>query len=206
MTVRSSLLFCLLAASALSAAREPQPDSRLKNASRNPDRNGWTFVHLEGAPAEIGFQHGYLLAPEIQDFQKVISLELEHDNHRKWSFFRNAAKTVLWPHVEQEYREELQGIASGLSARGVKLDIWDVVALNASLEWPYYVKQYNLQHGAKQKTAAPGDRCSAFVATGSYTKDGKPVIAHNNWTAYLDGERWTVVFDIVPAKGSRFIM
>ena len=26
---------------------------------------------------------------------------------------------------------------------------------------------------------APGN-CSAFVATGSYTKDGKPVIAHNN--------------------------
>jgi len=32
-------------------------------------------VHLEGSPAEIGFQHGYLLTPEIEDNFKVISTE-----------------------------------------------------------------------------------------------------------------------------------
>ncbi len=30
-------------------------------------QGGWTYVHLEGTPAEIGYQHGYLLAPEIAD-------------------------------------------------------------------------------------------------------------------------------------------
>ncbi len=50
------------------------------------------------------------------------------------------------------------------------------------------------------------EHCSAFVATGSYTKDGKIVIAHNNWTSYLDGQRWTIIFDLVPAKGSRMLM
>jgi hypothetical protein len=198
---------CLLLLGLLFGGRDPQGDPRLKTAFRDADKNGWTFVHLAGSPAEIGFQHGYLLAPEIQEFQKVIALELEHDNQRKWGFFRNAAKTILWPHIEQEYREELQGITTGLNAKGVKMDVWDVVALNAGLEWSYYVKQYNGKHGAKgKKGPAAGDHCSAFVATGSYTKDGKPVIAHNNWTAYLDGERWTMVFDITPAKGSRFIM
>jgi hypothetical protein len=44
------------------------------------------------------------------------------------------------------------------------------------------------------------------VAVGSYTKDGRVVIAHNNWTSYLDGARWTMVFDIVPAKGYHFII
>ncbi len=44
------------------------------------------------------------------------------------------------------------------------------------------------------------------MATGSYTKDGRPVIAHNNWTGYLDGERWTIIFDIVPQQGHRFLM
>jgi len=29
--------------------------------------NGWTYVHLEGSPSDIGFQHGYLLAAEIAD-------------------------------------------------------------------------------------------------------------------------------------------
>jgi hypothetical protein len=34
----------------------------------------------------------------------------------------------------------------------------------------------------------------------------KIVIAHNNWSSYAEGERWTVVFDIVPASGQHFIM
>jgi hypothetical protein len=32
------------------------------------------------------------------------------------------------------------------------------------------------------------------------------VIAHNNWTGYLDGARWTMVFDVKPAGGYRFVM
>ena len=50
------------------------------------------------------------------------------------------------------------------------------------------------------------EHCSAFVATGSYTKDGKVVIAHNNWSTYLEGERWTIIFDIAPANGYRMLM
>jgi hypothetical protein len=50
------------------------------------------------------------------------------------------------------------------------------------------------------------EHCSAFAATGAYTKDGRVVIGHNNWTSYSTGERWNIVFDIVPAKGNRFIM
>jgi len=41
------------------------------------------------------------------------------------------------------------------------------------------------------------------VATGKYTKDGKVVIAHNNWTGYMDGSRWTMAFDIKPTDGYR---
>ena len=66
-------------------------------------------MHLEGTPAEVGFQHGYLLAPEIRDCSKCTQLELTHDNKKDWSFFRDAAQEMLWPHIEQEYREELQG-------------------------------------------------------------------------------------------------
>ena len=70
------------------------------------------------------------------------------------------------------------------------------------LEWSYFVQETK----KKKKPAVTGDHCSAFVATGSYTKDGKVIIAHNNWTGYLDGERWTIAYDITPAKGNRFIM
>jgi hypothetical protein len=32
------------------------------------------------------------------------------------------------------------------------------------------------------------------------------VIAHNNWTSYLDGERWRIIFDIAPKNGYRMLM
>ncbi len=196
----------ILAAS-VAASRAPKADERLKAAMRRPAVNGWTYVHLEGTPAEIGYQHGYLLATEIQDMQKVFALELTHDNGKDWNFFRDASKNVLWPHVEQEYREEMQGIADGLNAQGVKLDLWDVVTMNASQEWSYYVGEYDKAHKiASLSTVIAPEHCSAFVAVGSYTKDGRVVIAHNNWTNYLDGSRWTIAFDVAPTHGHHFLM
>ena len=182
-------------------------DNRLQGAFRKPAVSGWTFVHVQGTPSQIGYQHGYLLSAEILDLEKALRLELTHDNGKEWNFFRDAAKNSLWPHISPEYRAELQGIADGLNARGVELDLWDVVAMNAAEEWSYYVGEWNKQHQiASLSTVVAPDHCSAFVATGSYTKDGKIVIAHNNWTGYLDGARWTIVLDVVPAKGYRFIM
>ncbi len=178
------------------------PDTaKLKKSFRKPQHNGWIFVHLEGSPAEIGYQHGYLLAPEIADAHKAVKLSLTHDS-KDWNFFRDAAQNVLWPHIEAEYRDELDGIVAGLAAKGIALDRWDIVATNAWLELdPYYVKWSDSR--SKRPT---GDHCSAFVATGSYTRDGKPVIAHNNWTDYMTGSRWNIIFDIAPEHGYRFIM
>ena len=197
----------LLVSFSLPALSQNSVDPRLQHAFRQPARNGWTFVHLEGRPSDIGFQHGYLLAPEIQDMLKVTELEETHDNAKDWAFFRDAARTMMWPRIDPEYREELQGIVDGANAKGVKLDLWDLVAMNGAEEWEYYVKQYDKEHGIQPAASlvAP-EHCSAFVATGSYTSDGKIVIAHNNWTGYLDGQRWTIIFDILPVKGSRMLM
>jgi hypothetical protein len=190
-----------------SMAANPRADARMKGAYRRTVVNGWTKVHLEGTPEEIGYQHGVLLAAEIADLQKVFALEQQHEDGKDWNFFREQSKSVLWPHVEQEYREEMQGIANGLKAQGVKLDLWDVVAMNAAEEWSYFVEEYDKEHKmASLPTVTAPDHCSAFVATGSYTKDGRVVIAHNNWTNYLDGARWTMAFDIAPAKGYRILM
>jgi hypothetical protein len=184
-----------------------KPQEELSGAYRLPAKNGWTFVHLQGSPHEIGFQNGYLLAPEIEDALNVTMLEETHLNKKDWKFFRDAAKSMMWPKIETEYREELQGISDGATAHGVRIDLWDVVALNAAQEWDYYVKEYDKEHGIKTTASrSVPEHCSAFVATGSYTKDGKIVIAHNNWTEYLDGARWTIIYDIVPANGKRMLM
>jgi len=191
----------------LSSSQSSEGTTLLSGSSRKPPLNGWTVVRLSGTPKQIGYQHGYLLAPEIADLQKVFLLELTHDNGKDWNFFREAAKNVWWPHIEQEYRDEMQGIVDGINARGVKLDVWDIVVINGAMEWSYYVGQYDKDHKiASLPTVTAPDHCSAFVATGSYTKDGKIVVAHNNWTGYMDGSRWTIAFDIKPANGYRFVM
>ena len=176
-------------------------DRRLSGSWRGAEVNGWIPVRLQGSPGQIGFQHGYLLAPEITDALKVVQLMLPRDTKRDWTFLRKAAETILWPRVEEEYRAELRGIAEGLAARGVEVDVTDVVVLNAFLELPYYT---DLLVSSKSSTAP--ERCSAFVATGSWTRGGQAVIAHNNWSGYLEGSRWNIIFDIRPEKGYRIVM
>ncbi len=210
-TVFCSLSLAFLSVGAGAAPANPahiaQSDARLKKSFRKPSQNGWVYVHLEGSPADIGFQHGYLLAPEIEDTYKVIELGLTHDSKKDWAFFRKTAENVLWPHVEPQYQEELRGIVAGVAAKGVKLDLWDIVALNAWLELsPYYTNWYDKHQGAAAALLPAPEHCSAFVATGSYTKDGKPVIAHNNWTEYKEGSRWNIIFDIAPSSGHHIIM
>jgi hypothetical protein len=213
MLLRRTVLAVIFVASLLlnglcaAPARVNQSDPRLTKAFRKPELNGWIFVHLEGTPADIGFQHGYLLAPEIEDAHKVIALGLTHESRKPYSFFRTAAEKVLWPRVEPQYREELKGIVEGLKARGVALDLWDVVVMNGSTELaPYYTGWYDKQHKLSAAQAPVPEHCSAFVAVGSYTRDGKVVIAHNNWTEYKDGSRWNIIFDIAPSEGYRILM
>jgi len=183
-------------------------DPRLEGAYRF-ERGGWTYVHLQGSPEQIGFQHGYLLAPQIEDFYHVLKVEAEHSTHRDWEFYREAGRKVLWPHIDAEYRAELRGIAEGVKARGIDLDLWDIVAMNGDIELTEYYVPWLDKHtsaaNASHDPKAPGN-CSAFIATGSYTKDGRIVIAHNNWSSYAEGERWVIVFDIQPTHGYRILM
>lgn len=201
------LAFFVRSLDAGSARQDHPTDPRLQKAYRF-EQGGWTYVHLEGSPFDIGFQHGYLLASEIQDAFQAIQLQDTHNTKRDWEFFRKAAREMLWPQIDAEYQQELQGIVEGLKAHGVELNVYDVVALNAFEEVPwYYVPWLNRREKSEKspKLVAPGN-CSSFIATGSVTKDHGIVIAHNNWTSYLAGSRWVIMFDIVPAHGNRILM
>src|SRR5260370_17616551 len=183
-------------------------DPRLKPAWRF-EEGGWIYVHLEGDPGAMGYQHGYLLGPEIEDGFAAVSAGMTRSTERDWGFFRKAAKEMLWPKIDAEYQQELEGIVEGLRARtGSKLDVYDIVAFNAFEELPdYYVPWLDKQ---QKKANAPNlkspGNCSAFVATGSWTKDGQIVVAHNNWTSYKNGERWRIVFDIAPKNRYRILI
>ena len=181
-------------------------NTRIGNASRE-DKNGWIYLHLEGSPSDIGYQHGYLAANEIDSALQMMSYYLSNETKRDWSFYKNSAQRFFWNKLDKEYKDEIKGIAEGLQAKGKLYDSLDITALNAWIElaW-YYVPQLdNKVLAGSGANKAPGN-CSAFIATGSYTKDGKIVIGHNNWVDYIVGERWNIIADIVPERGNHILM
>ncbi len=77
-----------------------KPDEARLKAAYRFTRGGWIYVHLEGSPADIGYQHGYLLAPEIEDGFKTVQLKDTHRTQRDWGFYRATAQNILWPHID----------------------------------------------------------------------------------------------------------
>jgi hypothetical protein len=180
-------------------------NNRLGNATRE-DKNGWIYLHLAGSPGDIGFQHGYLAAKEIDTMIRMLKYYLPSSSGKDWAFYRGAAHRFLWSKIDSEYRAEIKGIAEGMQARGFKYDSLDVTAMNALYELPgYYVPTLlNKAKPGSGDNRAPGN-CSAFIATGSFTKDHKIVMAHNNWTDYIIGEHWNEIVDIKPEKGNEIL-
>ena len=209
-TVTVALLAALSLLVPLACAKKEAPPlpAELKSSARQ-DMNGWVFVHLEGTPREVGFQHGWHLAAEIDDLLQTFAFYAEKGTGRNWSFYRETAARLFWPKLEPEYQEEIEGIAAGLKARLPKTayDRSDIAALNGWIEIAWYYIPWLAE---KAKPGAGDNKapayCSAFIATGSYTADGKIVMAHNSWVEYIIGERWRVVADIVPAQGNRILM
>jgi hypothetical protein len=197
----SAAILPVFPAALLLLSCQPARDHRMNGSSRGEMRNGWIPVRLAGSPEQIGYQHGFLLAKEIEDALAVTKLNLEHDTKREWQFFRKTAQEILWPKVPDEYQREIRAMSEGLKRAGVSADYLDLTVLNANIELGYYVAWLD----GRSKSAAP-DKCSAFVATGSWTRDGQPVIAHNNWSGYLEGARWNIIFDIRPDRGHRILM
>ncbi|MEO8028969.1 MAG: peptidase C45, partial [Bryobacteraceae bacterium] len=67
MRKRTLRALAVLLVAAFSASAGSRVADKASRSFRKPAENGWIFVHLEGRPGEIGFQHGSLLAPEIED-------------------------------------------------------------------------------------------------------------------------------------------
>jgi hypothetical protein len=197
----------LLVAGCGKPSARPSAAERLKNSLRK-DVNGWIYLHLEGSPENIGFQHGYLISEEIADALEMFKVYLPRKTQMDWQFYRDAVRRMFWDKIDDEYKQEIRGIAEGLQAKGKPYDTLDVTVLNGRLELAgYYVPWLVSQKDTswKQRNMAPG-RCSAFIATGKATIDGKIVIGHNAWDDYITAERWNIMADIVPDKGHRMLM
>lgn len=168
------------------------------------DSNGWVYLHLEGNPYEIGFQRGKLMAPEMDKMRKTLTNSYYHSSDLRWPHIVEAAGQLFEGKLGPELEEEVRGIAAGTKAAGIEFPRSEVLALNGLTEltgywWP------NVASG-KLPDIEPGTRCSAFVATGKYTRGGGVVMAHNTWAGYSEAQFFNVIVDLVPEKGHRILM
>jgi hypothetical protein len=178
----------------------------LAHAERHA-KAGWIYLHLEGGPCQRGFQHGYLLAPEISQCLRVRRAVWLHETAMEWDWLLKEVARFMTPAIDPENREELLGIVEGLGAAGVSTTLDELTAYNAGLElggywWPEVRKKMD---GAASVVAAAPQACSAFIATGRMTKDGGVVLGHNTMSSYVEAN-CNVIVDLLPARGHRILM
>ncbi len=164
------------------------------------NENGWIFLHTEGAPFERGFQRGYLTANEIDEFLRTLAYVEEFQTGHDLNFFVQNSSRLFRNNVPPEYVAEMRGIVAGMARAGKKVTYEQVLFMNGFIDvlWYWWPQE------KKQQEDHPG--CSAFIATGDATADGKIVMAHNSWVSYALGKSANIIIDIVPDRGHRLLM
>ena len=103
----------------------------------------------------------------------------------RWEFFVAAAERLFVPHIEQEYLDEIRGVADGAQAAGVNVSWQDVLAWNGRMEmldywWPKEKKdrraggRYGGNTAVEPGGSSGNDHCSAFIASGTVTNIRRP--------------------------------
>lgn len=105
----------------------------LAKANRH-EKNGWIYLHIEGSPRDRGFQHGYLMAAEINENLRLLRTRWEHKTALEWSWYVKKAEEVLTSKVDTENLEELGGIVEGLRYAGITATLNEMVGLNGYAE------------------------------------------------------------------------
>jgi hypothetical protein len=165
------------------------------------DKDGWIFVHIEGEPFERGFQRGYLTADETDKMFKTLTYVTEFGTGRDIDFFVSESEKLFKGKISPEYVEEMQGMAAGVRAAGKETTYEQILFMNGFIDimWYWYPTVED-----KLPDDEPG--CSAFIATGDATTDGRIVMAHNSWAGYTTIQFCNIAVEIVPDKGNRILM
>lgn len=181
----------------------------LRESHLEEDRHGWRYLRIGGEPFARGFQHGYHLAHDLDNALRCNRFWAKWLTAQDFDFFIDAAQKMFLQFIDEELRLEMEGIAAGAEARGVRATFGEILAWNSFVDlvyswWP--TEKPNIRPVVAPRPRDVGHRCSAFIATGDATRDGGIVMAHNTWDAFLQAQSFNVVIDIRPTTGHRLVM
>jgi hypothetical protein len=171
------------------------------------EKNGWKYVSIRGKPKERGYAYGYLCAHQFKEIQKMLHFLMFEAYGSTWEYFIKQISLDFKEMTERDFKEfyeEMEGIADGCNANGCKTSIDEIIAWNFYCSIPYWFSTKSDSHFGKEGGAK--DKCSAFIAVGDWTEDGKIVCAHNSFCDFIDGQYSNIVLDLQPEKGHRIIM
>ena len=125
-----------------------------------------------------------------------------------YEWFAEQALKLHRDKIPTRWFEELRGMAKGLTAAGVPTTTDDMIAWNDWMEitgywWPQNAGK--VMSRPLMKTHRK-EHCSAIVATGSATVDGKPYLGHESFDEFWSGQYFNVCKRVEPDDGYAFIM
>ncbi|MEW6553959.1 MAG: hypothetical protein AB1384_06705 [Actinomycetota bacterium] len=81
----------------------PDPDAIVSyEGGYRFDYNGWVYLHIQGEPYERGFQHGYLVAPELAEIKEMLEYTTLQDTGKEWAYFVEQAERVFMPNAVED--------------------------------------------------------------------------------------------------------
>lgn len=186
------------------------------------DDRGWIFLHIEGDAYQRGYQHGFLLAEEIEAYISKLAVQAnEKDPAHGWENTRLMVDGMMFRKYETEFLEEMQGIADGAKRAGAgydgrPLNLLDIVTVNSVIDLrqipgglartAHALTGRNFMK-AEDELDIPEEqhKCSGFLANGPASADGRIVYGQIfMWSGYT-GPHWNVICDLDPADGHRLV-
>ncbi len=191
------------------------------------NNQGWIYCYIEGDAYDRGYQHGYLLSAEIADMLNIWGntihnhpllgiltkrlSEERYDNvsEKWWNFCTNQCHKMYWDKYPPEYKSEIEGIADGVNAQGLKIHnrnvtAKDILTMNQMYEFmsklstipkgihpvrKFFHQIEEVVYGASQMGAerfidiflnwGEAHHCNGFIASGNATTNGQIVITHS---------------------------
>jgi hypothetical protein len=211
LSFRIAVLFVCTVSLVTDVIPQPKPGQPLTavqeqwlSQARRAEQDGWIYLRIAGAPREMGFQHGYLLAPEIKASLEVVRKKWFHDSGMEWEWLVKQGDRILRPKVDAKILQEIEGLVEGLAVAGVKTTLVEMIAFNGFIDLDYWWSEAKDSIGARSPDS-PQEGCSSFIVTGSMTPDGGIVLGHNTMTSYLTADP-NIALDITPQSGHRILM
>ena len=176
--------------------------NKTQKSSTNKSNTGWRLLSIKGTPYERGFQHGQTLSDELLKIHEMFPKYIRKEMGFSFKTYIEKCKKLI-PIIKSdcnEIYEEIRGIVDGCNSK----NIIEPITLEFIVAWNSMMSVCK-SHSNKKHKKHP-ERCSIFIATGSYTENGEIVMAHNTHTDFITGKYVNIIMRVYPEKGHSFIM